>query len=76
MGWCSGTKLFDDLCSVFFDPKLTDFGVILKRIIVAFEDMDWDCHQDSDYWDTPVVQKAMRELHPDWFEEDEEDTSD
>ena len=70
MGWCSGTYLFDMMCKIFFEPKNTDFNEMLKMLINAFEDMDWDCQQDSAYWDYPVVQKAFRELHPDWFEED------
>ncbi len=69
MGWCSGTQLFDSFCEIMFDPKNTDFNSILKEFINALEDMDWDCHQDSTYWDKPVVQQAMRELHPDWFED-------
>jgi len=71
MGWCSGTRIFDAFCSIMFDPENTDFNEILKQFIEELEYMDWDCHRDSAYWDTPVVQKAMRELHPDWFEDKE-----
>ncbi len=71
MGWCSGTQLFDLFCQIMFEPKNTDLNETMKQIIGAMEDMDWDCHQDSVYWDTPVVQKAMRELHPKWFEDEE-----
>jgi hypothetical protein len=45
----------------------------LKHIIVALEDMDWDCQQDSSYWDEPLVARIFRELHPDWFEGEDED---
>ena len=71
MGWCSGTELFDKFCEIMFEPKDKDFNTILKKVINAFEDMDWDCHQDSAYWDTPAVKQAMMELHPDWFEEED-----
>lgn len=71
MGWCSGTQIFDAFCGIMFEPENTDFNEILKQFIAELENMDWDCHQDSAYWDKPVVQKAMRELHPSWFEDDE-----
>ena len=70
MGWCSGTRIFDTFCAVFFDPKTTSAHEILVKIISELEMMDWDCQQDSSYWDTPAVQKAMKEIHPDWFKED------
>ena len=70
MGWCSGTILFDDILSILFDPKATEFNSILKRIITTLEDMDWDCQMDSVYWNKPVVQAAFRELHPEWFEDE------
>ena len=72
MGWCSGTKLFDGICKVLFEPENTDFNEILKQIINEFEDMDWDCQQDSQYWDTPAVRKAFQELHPEWFDGSED----
>jgi hypothetical protein len=44
----------------------------IKRLIESLEDGDWDCQQDSAYYDHPIVRKAFMELHPDWFEEEDE----
>ena len=66
MGWCSGTEVFDAFCKIMFEPENTDFNEILKQFIDKLEDMDWDCQDGSYYWEYPAVQKAMRELHPDW----------
>ena len=70
MGWCSGTKVFDALCDVMFDPDKTEFEEILADFIETLEDMDWDCQQGSRHWKNPVVQKVMKILHPDWFEDE------
>ena len=70
MGWCSGTDIFDSVCQVLFDPNVRNGKEIVKRLVEILEDHDWDCHQDSRYWDTPVVQEVMRELHPSWFEDE------
>lgn len=75
MGWCSATVIFDNVC----DALLKDEGKkqspedTLRALAVALEDGDWDCQMDSDYWDHPVVEKIMRELHPSWFEEEDEE---
>ena len=73
MGWSSGTQIFDVFCDALLgdgERKMTKQSA-LKVIIKALEEGDWDCHQDSQYWDHPLVQKVMRKLHPEWFEEDE-----
>ena len=67
MGWCSGTELFDSVCAELFSEA--PLHTKLVNIIEAFEDMDWDCQDDSDYRDHPAVVLAMAELHPDWFED-------
>ncbi len=68
MGWCSGTVIFDDICDALLSekkPKPTPEQTI-RALAAALEDGDWDCQQDSAYWDHPVVRKVMKELHPDW----------
>lgn len=74
MGWCSGTQIFDDVASVLLGKKKTKTPKeVLKLLAKAMEDMDWDCQQDSDYWDHPIVKEVFKELHPDWFEDDEDE---
>ena len=71
MGWCSGTYVFDAVLSALVDDKKVDVETIIKILIEALEDNDWDCQSDSDYWDHPIVNKIFKELHPSWFEDDE-----
>ena len=71
MGWCSATYIFDNVASFILDEeKELSKKEILKQLINELEDGDWDCQQDSSYWETPAVRKAFLELHPEWFEED------
>jgi len=75
MGWCSATQIFDDVCDALLgegENKLTKKAA-LTAIISALEDGDWDCQQDSRYWDHPLVQKIMRKLHPEWFDDEDEE---
>jgi hypothetical protein len=69
MGWCSATVIFDQIAKIVLSDQPIDKKAVLKTVIKALEDGDWDCQQDSDYWDDPIVQSVMRELHPRWFED-------
>lgn len=70
MGWCSGTVIFDRMCTAILDKhwKFRDESVeeVLTELAKTLEDEDWDCQQDSGYWDHPVVHRIMAALHPDW----------
>ena len=70
MGWCSATVIFDNVCDGLLADKPQTQEETIMALAVALEDGDWDCQQDSAYWDHPVVQKVMRELHPGWFEDE------
>ena len=73
MGWCSGTKLFDIIVESLIDKKRTKTPKeVIKILTEVMEDMDWDCQQDSRYWNHPLIQDVFKELHPDWFEEEED----
>jgi hypothetical protein len=72
MGWCSGTRVFDVVAEALLSEEPVDKKAILKSIISQLEDMDWDCQQDSDYYEHPLVQEVMREMHPRWFEDEDE----
>lgn len=70
MGWCSATVIFDIVCDGLLADKPQTQEETIRALAVALEDGDWDCQPDSAYWDHPVVQKVMRELHPHWFEDE------
>lgn len=74
MGWCSGTDVFDAVVKVVLDEKkpLTPERVV-ETLILALQDMDWDCESDSDYWNHPMVRKAFKKACPDWNWQDIED---
>ena len=70
MGWGSATVIFDNVCKSLLkvDKQLTVEETICS-LVIELENADWDCQQDSDYWNHPIVQKIMRKLHPNWFED-------
>ena len=71
MGWCSGTDVFDNVCKSVLESAIpeADQYRVLHELANQLEDQDWDCQSDSVYYDHPLVQKIMRDLHPRWFEE-------
>lgn len=70
MGWCSATEIFDTVVGALIEDE-PDKVTTVKHLINVLEDGDWDCQQDSAFFHHPVVVKCFRELHPDWFDEDE-----
>lgn len=71
MGWCSATQIFDSVAAALLDEESkNDVHSVLKELVIALEDNDWDCQCDSDYYEHPVVQSIMKELHQRWFEEE------
>ncbi len=73
MGWCSGTEIFDKVAdfvlhSVFAGNEATR-QYTLEVLVSALEDHDWDCQDDSQFIEHPIVKKVMRQLHPDWFKD-------
>ena len=69
MGWCSATQIFDAVAGELLSEGPKDPKSTLKELIRNLEDGDWDCQSDSAYWDHPLVQEIMRELHPHWFDD-------
>ena len=49
MGWCSGTDIFDALCHSLLEEGKRDAKLLLKDLIIALENRDWDCQMDSYY---------------------------
>jgi len=77
MGWCSGTEIFDKVLKVILkkNSKMSEEAtlMVIKALSKAMEDHDWDCQQDSDFYNHPLAKKAR----PDWHEhEDDEITYD
>jgi hypothetical protein len=71
MGWYSGSILMSELIKSLKkhigDPDgRTD---IYKDMIIAFEDHDWDT-QNECIGEDPAFDKALRSIHSDYFEED------
>lgn len=73
MGWCSATRIFDSVCDGILNEGECDKRDVIKELAAALENSDWDCQQDSDFWDHPIVKDVMKELHPSWFEDDEDE---
>jgi hypothetical protein len=74
MGWCSGTPIFDAVYKQVvgnFNIPETEQVQILAALADAMEDHDWDCQDDSDYAGEPIFERVMKQLHPDWGEDDE-----
>ena len=70
MGWCSATSIFDSVCEGLLSEEPKSKKEVLKELIVALEDADWDCQPDSEFWNHPMVQEVMHKLHPDWFDDE------
>lgn len=70
MGWCSATDIFDQVVGALLEPPL-DKETVIKSLIDELENGDWDCQQDSKYFNHPLIQKIFREKYPHWFEDDE-----
>lgn len=71
MGWCSGTVVFDAAVEAILDPN-ADKKYAIKALIEAFEYADWDCQNESDYFEHPLVKECFIELgRADWYEEEE-----
>lgn len=74
MGWASGSSLMSEIISAI-QPHMPDEGArkeVYKVLINAFEDQDWDT-QDECEGEDPAYDAALEELHPEWYEEEEED---
>ena len=68
MGWCSATSIFDAMAKYVIDSPQTDDQKIaaLAKLAQTLESEDWDCQQDSSFYEHPIVKRVFRQLHPDW----------
>jgi hypothetical protein len=74
MGWASGSRLFSDII-VSLKKHVPDEEVreaLYVDLIEAFEDFDCDTLQECEEEDD-VLAAALRDVHPDWYDEEEEE---
>jgi len=70
MGWGGGTEIFDEMVKVI---KLTsDRGIIIKTLLNVLEDADWDNVYESYYFDDPEVRAIINEVHPGYYDDEDE----
>ncbi len=76
MGFCSGTQIFDDVADEIIDQRWIPEAYqrsLIRALVRALQDHDWDCEGHSRYYDHPIMQSVLRELNPDWFEDEEDE---
>ena len=74
MGWSRGSRVMGEIITAL-QPHLPDDEArkgVYKILIDCFENMDWDTQNECEGED-PAFDAAMEELHPDWYEEEDED---
>lgn len=67
MGWCSGSTLFGKIIEAAIEeiPDDENRKRFYLKAIEAFEDEDWDTH-DECLGEDDAFDAALKELHPDW----------
>jgi hypothetical protein len=70
MGWASGSSLFGKVIEAAQKhiPNPDARQAFYLSVIPAFDDHDWDTHSECEGVDE-AFDKALRTLHPDWYEE-------
>jgi hypothetical protein len=73
MGWASGGQLFIETWQAAREGIPEEKRVAAaKRMITSFEERDWDTQDEAEgIW--PEVDQALRELHPAWYEDDDDE---
>lgn len=74
MGWASGSTLFSIVIDVIQEhvPDHDERVEIYTGLIEAFEESDWDT-QDECMGEDPAYDEALKELHKDWYDEEDEE---
>ena len=68
MGWARGTELFDGVIDAALPMTMTAVNrqYLFEKILDLFMDYDWDCINESKYWENPDFQVAYQKLCPDY----------
>jgi len=73
MGWANGTEIFDKVVKSLLegDEELnSDKSItVIKVLVEALEDRDWDCQYESNYWSHYIIGRILGND----FEEERED---
>ncbi|KKP74586.1 MAG: hypothetical protein UR73_C0038G0019 [candidate division WS6 bacterium GW2011_GWF1_35_23] len=62
MGWCSGTPIFDKTAKLVLSKETISYEdkkEILKTLVDAMRDHDWDCEHDSELCGNPIVDEVL-----------------
>lgn len=70
MGWSSGQDIFDPVVGIILTENIPTRlkSKLITTLIIELEDKDWDTQCESAYYYDPLVKKAFKKLHPDWYE--------
>ena len=71
MGWASGSIVMEKIVSFAskYVPDETARQSFYTEMISALEDQDWDC-QDEFLGQDDAYDAAIKELHPEWCNEE------
>lgn len=72
MGWSRGSEVMNSIIAAV-QPHVADQKVresIYRPIIDVLEDGDWDTQNESEGLD-PAFDAVIREMHPDWYEDED-----
>ena len=74
MGWNSASSIVNEMIALIKTeiPDLDRRKALYMKMIVSFEAKDWDTQEECLGRDT-AYDEALKELHPDFFEEEEGD---
>ena len=71
MGWGSGSELMSKVIRGIRDESPEFKRKLYLMLIPAMQDHDWDTETDC-LGSCPVFDAVLRELHPDWLEDESE----
>jgi hypothetical protein len=73
MGWCGGTEIFDSTIDAFHEHKIPYSIDFIKNFIDILEAHDWDNLCESNHFEVnPLVRKAVKQMKPHYFEDEDE----
>lgn len=67
MGWSGGTDVFDVMAAELEEQSWCwtreynhcEFMEPLLALVAVLDDLDWDNHSESQYWDHPIIGKIL-----------------
>lgn len=69
MGWCSATGIFDNILDNVLEYIPEDkVEAVIQAIAIPLWEGDWDCEEDSKYWE--LLEPIYRRRYPHYFEDE------